>query len=60
VDEFKDALRQSTLCVDVDGDGDDYNYVVCLASVITAIADRFELMRTVTCRRASDVWFDDE
>ena len=64
MDEFKDALRQTTLCVDT-ADGDEDVDLDSLAdqytSVITSIADRLVPMRTVTCRRrASDVWFDDE
>ena len=62
VDEFKVALRQSTLCADSAEGDDDVDFLADqYNSEITSIADRLALLKTVTSRRrASDAWFDDE
>jgi len=69
VDEFKAALRESALSVDsatdTDRAGDDDTDVDVLVdqynSVITSIAERLALLKTVTRRRRASIqWFDDE
>ena len=62
VDEFKVALRQSTLYADSAEGDDDVDFLADqYNSEITSIADRLALLKTVTSRRrASDAWFDDE
>jgi len=61
VDEFKVALRQSTLCADSAEGDDDVDFLADqYNSEITFIADRLAPLKTVTYRRrASDAWFDD-